>query len=828
MPMTGVGPRTTRLDCARPLTARARFSATLAFLIVGIGALVTVAYFYLQSSKQPRSGQLELVGLEDRVDVHFDEWAIPTITGSTRADVAYAQGFVHASERLWQMELFQRIVRGRLAALFGEPALDTDRLLRTLDLWSAAGSELRTLDAGQHLVLEAYAAGVNARLDTWRGPWPPEFLILGIDPQPWTAQASVAIGRVMALDLSGWRTELSRTNSVARLPVDRRDALFARYPAWGPTIVQDGSLAQGESGEALPRPRESLSTNVLATPVRLGSATSRSGSTGWDPLEFLASFALHSSNSWAIRGARTADGHPLLANDMHLSLRAPSTWYLNVLRAEGPGTAVAGLSIPGAPGVVVGLNQRLAWAFTNAMLDDADFVVESLNLDQTMYRDVGGWRPFEVRDEEIEVRGRSEPVTHRVRTTVRGPILTDAVPAGGLTLSVLWTGRRSEGAVGAILDMNEARTEEDFVQAVRRFRSPHQNVIYASTSGALGFRMSGSIPRRSPGEGPLPISAEALPTGWAEFWPSDSLPALRDPSADYLSSANNLQSRTSYGRVGIRYPAPFRARRIEDRVRTARGWTVTDMRDLQLDTYGLWAERFRPRAVAAALRVGDEDLADELEAWDLGAEVDAVGAASFYAWLYRLRELIAADEFDGGDFWFPDLAMIEIVEDGRGPWIDDLRTPEVETLEALEEEAARTASALVGARWGDMHLERSEHPLGQVRLLDRILGFNVGPYPGRGARHTVRPGPLRSALDSTSWTYPMTGAYGPSERFVAHLDPENPRGYFLLPTGQAGNPLDVHYRDMSAVWSESPLIELSPTGPPLRSRSILVLLPASP
>ncbi len=796
---------------------RRRLSAIIAFLLVGIGLLVTAVFFYLQSSRQDRTGEIEVAGLGDRVEISFDEWAIPTISGTSRTDVAYAQGFVHASERLWQMELFQRIARGRLAEVFGEPALGTDRLLRTLDLWTAAGAELGTLGARERAVLEAYTAGVNARIGSWRGSWPPEFLVLGIDPQSWTPQASVAIGRIMALDLSGWRTELSRTSAMARLPADRRDVLFAAYPDWGPTIMQDDAAgAQVARQELSSRGR----LEVATTRPRTGSDAAPEG---WDPLEFLTGFALHSSNSWAIRGDRTADGHPLLANDMHLALRAPSTWYLNVLRAEGPGTAVAGLSIPGAPGVVAGLNRHLAWAFTNAMLDDADFVVESLDLDQANYRDVDGWRPFEIRDEIIEVRGHEEPVTHRVRSTVRGPILTDVVPAGGVTLSLLWTGRRSEGAVTALLAMNEARTEAEFVEAIAEFRSPHQNVIYATTSGGLGFRMSGSVPLRAAGEGPLPISFERLPSGWQGFWPSDSLPALSNPGTDYLSSANNLQSRSSYGRVGIGYPAPFRARRIEDRVRAASGWSVDDMRDLQLDSYGVWAERFRPRAVAAARRAGVEDLASELAAWDLYAEVDAVGAASFYAWLMRLRELIAADEFDGGDVWFSDLALLEIIARGDDPWIDDVRTADIETLEGLEEEAARTAATLVGQRWGDMHLERSEHPLGQVRLLDRVLGLNVGPYPARGARHTVRPGPLRSALDSTSWTYPMTGAYGPSQRFVAHLVPEDPRGFFLLPTGQAGNPLDPHYRDMAEVWAESPLIELSLRE--VEGTSVLVLLP---
>ncbi|MCG8469955.1 MAG: penicillin acylase family protein, partial [Gemmatimonadetes bacterium] len=373
------------------MSARRRASAIGAALVVGLGAIVTAAYLYLQSSRQPRDGQIEVAGLSDRVEIDFDDWAIPTISGRSLADAAFAQGFVHASERLWQMELFQRIARGRLAEMFGEALLDTDRLLRTLDLWTPSEAEWATLAGEPRAVLEAYATGVNERLRTWRGPWPPEFLILGIEPQAWSPEASVAIGRIMSLDLSGWRTELARASTRARLPADRRDALFAPYPAWGPTIVQDDhatALADRSGSMRASRPAfPSVARSWTSSPDRV------------DPFAFLAGFAFHGSNSWAARGSRTADGHPLLANDMHLSLRAPSTWYLNALRAETPEYAAAGLSIPGAPGVVVGLNRRLAWAFTNAMLDDADFVVESLNLDQTMYRDGDAWQPFEIREE---------------------------------------------------------------------------------------------------------------------------------------------------------------------------------------------------------------------------------------------------------------------------------------------------------------------------------------------------------------------------------------------------------------------------------------------
>ncbi|WP_420635383.1 penicillin acylase family protein [Candidatus Palauibacter sp.] len=803
------------------MTLRRRVGAVLVAAFMAVGAIVTSAYFYVHRSVQPRSGEHTLPGLSQPAAVTFDDWAIPSISAASELDAIRVQGFVHASERLWQLEFFQRVARGRLAELFGEAALDADRLMRTLDVWSASAGELEAASPSDRALLEAYAEGFNARLASWRGPWPPEFLILGIEPQSWSAQASLAIGRIMALDLTEWRTELSRITALATLDAAHRRALGAGYPAWGPTILQDTLL----SGANPPR---LFAEGAPGGPALAVAAQPTSAAAGGPPhFDFFPGFGFSASNSWALAGSRTADGHPLLANDPHLSLRAPSTWYLNVIAGAESNHAVAGMSIPGVPGVVIGLNRDIAWSFTNAMVDDADFIVEGINLDGSMYRDTDGWRPFETRTEEIQVRGRNRPETLVVRLTTRGPVITDLVPAGGLTLSLLWTGLEPEGASTGLLAMNRAGSADAFEQAVMRLRSPHQNVIYATTDGEIGYRMAGSVPNRASGQGALPASSERMSSGWSGFWPPDAMPALRDPETGYLVSANNLQARPMFGRVGVDYPAPFRARRIEDLVSRASGWTVEHMRTTQLDSYSLWAERYRPRAVRAARRAGLDSLALVLETWDLRTEIAARGAAPFYTWLYRLRELLVADEFEVGDGWFPDLAFMEIVENRDSAWVDDSRTSQVEGLEALEEEAARTAARVVGQRWGEVHRERSAHPLGGVAILDRIFRFHVGPYPSRGGRHTVRPDApsLRSRLDSTAWSLPAMNEYGPSARFVARVAPGDMAGHFLIPTGQAGNPLDPHYRDMAAVWTESSLIELRPGRLPDTAANALHFLP---
>jgi penicillin amidase len=814
-----------------------RFSRVIAVLLLGTGLVSTLVYFYLRRSIQPYDDRLELVGLEASATVWFDELAIPTLEALTESDVYRAQGFVHASERLWQLELFQRIASGQLAEVFGDPALAADRLIRTLDLWGAAERSVEALTPAQRALLEAYSDGVNSRLESWEGPWPPEFLVLGIDPRPWSPQATAAVGKIMALDLSSWRTELDRARAAASLPAEKFAELGTGYPRWGPTILQDGpARGRARDGDSVPVSTSPGGLGALPGKARLSPRVAAAGPVGplatpepgWDPLDFLSGFALTTSNSWAIGGARTSDGYPLLASDMHLALRAPATWYVNALHARRSGLHVAGITIPGVPGVVVGYNRDLAWAFTNGMVDDADFALEVVSPDGSAYRSGDRWVPFSIRREAIAVRGRAEPLLHEVRETSRGPVITDVVPVDGLTLSLLWTGRYPRPEMPGLLAMNRARTAEEFDESVRAFQSPHQNVIYATTRGELGYRLSGSIPRRVGFDGATPIPADPLADAeWAGFWPADSMPTLRDPASGFLASANNLQSSRLYGLVGVDFPLPFRARRIVDQLERARNWTVDEMRDLQLDTHSLWAQLLLPRAVGAARRVGSDSVARELEAWNRRVSVESSQAILFHVWLYMLRGRLAADEY-GGDSggWFPDGALLRILEAGDGAWVDDVRTPETESLEDIEEQAMRAAIRhAAGRRWGEAHLERSTHLLGQVDWLNRLFGFHIGPYPGPGGPYTVRPDdPVRwRSLDSGSWELPIVSEYGPSERFIAHLVPGRARGYFLLPTGQSGNPLSRHYRDMTDRWPESRLVEVSLEPDSARARAVSTL-----
>jgi penicillin amidase len=788
-----------------------RLIAASALLIFVAASAITFAFFYLRSSVQAMEGTIEVSGLESPVTVIADRFSIPHLYAVGESDLFFAQGFVHASERLWQMEMFRRVAQGRLAELFGERALGADRLIRTLDLWGAAGESVEALAADERRLLEAYASGVNARLATWNGPLPPEFLILGIRPEPWEPQATAAIGKVMALDLSAWRTELARFYATGILSPEKTAYLPPTYPDWGVTIID----------EPIPLPSAFTHPPVGAARIRSSSSVAQARALRSDDLadrleSWRAAFAILSrhgfraSNAWAVGRSRTTHGGSLLASDMHLGLDAPAKWYIQALHAEESGYHAAGVSLPGAPGVVVGYNEGVAWGFTNGMTNDMDFAIEALNLDRTAYRDGDAWLEFGVRSDTIHVRGTEDPVIHEVRSTVRGPVISDVLPPLGATLSVLWVARRPTTELSGLLQMNRATRADEFDLAIQEFDSPQQNVVYAASDGTIGYRLSGTVPLHPGVDGSLPVEFDKIGDPWSSFWPAEELPATRDPASGVLVTANNLQAPNVFGIIGSDYAAPFRAGRIRERLETGSGWTAGEMAGLQHDTYSRLADRVGRHAVAAARRVDGDSAAALLEGWDRRVDPGSRAASLFYAWFYRLRDLVAGDEFEDQPWKeFPALALVRILEERDSPWVDDIRTDTVETLAGLEEEAFRDAVRVTGLRpWGEIHFERSVHVLGRSAWLERLFRFNIGPYPSGGAPNTVRPDDYGrwSPLDSTSWTPPYLGDYGPSERFVADMREGRVVGYFLLPTGQSGNPFSSHYRDMAARWSDPQLV----------------------
>ncbi|HEX6372312.1 MAG TPA: penicillin acylase family protein [Longimicrobium sp.] len=771
----------------------------LLYVLAGVLALVVVALIsgrvWLGRSQPDPTRGAALAGLRAPVEVWRDSLGVPHVWAKDEEDLFRAIGYVHAQDRLFQMEMFRRVADGRLAEILGEDLVDTDRFLRTVGMGRGAAQNEARLAPEHRRALQAYADGVNAWMRTHRGPLPPEFVTLRFRPEPWTVRNTLSIAKIMAWDLADWELGLNLQRAVDRVGSERGRELFPFYPQDGTTILGADAQWQGRAAAppapapaAAPSPRISGRVPLPDVPPLA--------------LELLESVsASHASNSWVVGGSRTKSGKPILANDMHLSLRAPAIWYLAAL--HGGGFNVAGMTLPGVPVVVAGHSDRVAWGYTNAMVDDVDFFVEQVDsANPNRYRTPGGWAEMTVRPETIQVKGGGR-VIHTVRTTRHGPVLSDAEDRGGdRVLAMQWTAYEPSTEVVALLGMNTARSADEFTTALRGFNNPHQNVIFADRDGRFGYWMGGRVPIRRGGDGVLPQPGWTGEADWAGWLTFDQHPHVLNPAEGFVVTANNRQVGPAYPHhITSNWAEPWRAARIRQLVEAGRGLTAADVARQQMDVRDVFALRHLPFAIQAAERASLADAARELRAWNGEARMDSRGAALFYTWFDELRTRVGNDEFGGENVYFPRTTMDRILEQGGGAWVDDVTTQgRTETLGELAAEAMRTAAQAVGSRtWGALHQTQIAHPMGVVSVLDRALKLNIGPFPNAGSYYTV---------NVSGWGArrpPFTNTYGSSQRHVVDMADPDGSGGFVIPTGQSGIPFSPHYRDQTPLWREGRL-----------------------
>jgi penicillin amidase len=677
-------------------------------------------------------------------------------------DLLFAQGYVHAQERLWQMELFRRVAQGRLAEVLGSGLTSTDRFLRTIGLWRAAGAQEAALSAESRRMLEAYVAGVNAWLRRRSGARPPELMALRIEPEPWTVRHSLALEKIMAWDLSLYGGAAALTKAASRLDSAKLRLYEEAYPDWGPTILE----AQIPEIPA-----------VAAALLDAGSMT-------------------RASNAWVIGGARTRSGKPILANDMHLALRAPSLWYLMAL--HGGGYDVAGMTLPGVPFVVAGHNRAIAWGYTNAMLDDVDFFLERFDpSDSTRYLTPTGSEPFVVVQETLLVKGVDQPEVFTVRSSRHGPLLPDLrTRQSREAVAMRWAAHDPSNTLQSIPLLNRASNWEEFLAAVRLFDNPHQNVVYADTAGAFGYAMGGRIPVRSGQRSPpiLPVPGWTGAWDWQGYHPFERHPQVKNPPNGYVVTANNRQSAGVAGAIiSSDWELPFRAYRIREMILAGTALDAAAVHRMQLDVRDALAERYRGRAVEAARAAGVPGMASALESWDLEAGATSRGAALFYAWYEELRRGVSGVLFERGGGSVPSKILNLVLDRGSLTWLGDAGAAQFDSLTTA---AARVAnSAAAGKVWGDLHSVIAEHALAAAPALERVLDLNIGPVPAGGSPTTV------NVSHYSGGRFPVRAAYGPSQRHVVDMsDVDGAGGGFILPTGQSGLPFDAHYRDQWNRW----------------------------
>ncbi|TMH00714.1 MAG: penicillin acylase family protein [Betaproteobacteria bacterium] len=782
--------------------------ALMAVALLGAFSL----WVYARRALPQTEGALRVAGPASEIRIERDEHGIPTLHAASERDAMFGLGFVHAQDRLWQLETHRRIAAGRLAEAFGEGALDTDRFLRALGVRRAAAAQWAQMQAAGHSeardALLAYTAGVNAFLHQHLRARPPEFVILGIEPEDWTPVDSLAWGIMMAWDLgANWTTELLRMRLARKLPVERINELMPPYPGEKPLPTVDYA--------ALFRSLQGDGHVADAALDRLLAAAPSSGLEG------------EGSNNWVVAGAHTDSGKPLLANDPHLKLSAPALWYF--ARIDAPGLQVAGATLPGVPMVVLGQNQHIAWGFTNTGPDVQDLYLERLKPDDgSQYQTPEGWAKFDVVEETLKIKGRPE-LKIRVRTTRHGPVISDAGISDDLigpkgrpayAVAMRWTALDADAdSVGVGLAFNHAASMQEFVRASRGWVAPMQNMVVADDQGHIGFVAPGRVPLRKPEndlKGLVPAPGWDARYDWAGWVPADETPREFDPPRGFIATANQRVTAPEYRHfLTSEWAPPFRQQRIEELLRARERHSVDSLAAMQADVKSLAAVPLLPwLAKASSSHPLAAQARQALQGFDGTMDADRAAPLIYWAWLRQLTQGVFADEVGtplyerslGGRSYRD--ALEAVLERNDTWWCDDKNTPDVvETCaaqvdaaltRALEELQARFGSDVSQWRWGDAHQARSEHrPFSRVKVLARFYELRA---PVGGDTYTINVSRVNYRPDATTGELYLD-EHGPSLRAIYDVG-DLSRSRFMHSSGQSGIPWSPLYRSFVPRWAK--------------------------
>ncbi len=810
------------MDRTRKRRTIARLAGSLLALVLLLLFGAALAWRFLALPQT--SGELALDGFDAPVRVVRDAHGIPHVLAVSQLDAFRALGLLHAQDRLWQLEMHRRIVRGELAEALGPDALGTDRFLRTLGIRRNAERIEVELDPASRAALQSYADGINAWVEHLKArPWQlsPEFLLLGVRPQRWESADSIGWATMMAWDLSGNHgIELLRLALLGRLDAQQVAELAGTTPAMPladpATLYGDAADAQSD---ATPAPAFAPS-EALALAQAIVEALP---STSLDGL---------GSNNWAVDGRKTPSGKPMVANDPHLALAAPSLWYLAHLSA--PGLQAIGATLPGLPYVVLGRTDRVAWGFTNTAPDTQDLYLERVDLDDPgRYRTPGGWARFETRTETIRVKGAPD-VEQLVRETRHGPVISDVLAAARElldargpaphVLSFAWT-MLSPGdrTIRAGFGMNTATDASSFRAALRDLHGPQQNVVYADADGRIGFVAAGAVPlRRADNElrGSLPAPGWDVRYDWIGTIPFDELPQAEQPADGMLVTANQRIVGDDYPyHIAGEWALPYRSDRIAAKLRALDVHDADAFAAIQADLgspavgellpalLGTQPRSERARHVLAMLRAW-ADAQPERDAPVLVAERPEPLIA--VAWIDRLRRAVFED--DVGPELFAQLERHRmrhnplrdaLADPARAHWCDDRSTAVVEDCgdmlarsleEVVDELSRRLGGEPESWQWGRLHPAVSTHrPFGRHWLLSKWFDLRS---PSGGDPSTIdvaRHDPWDAAA-------PFENRWAPGYRAIYDLaDPDASR--FIVSTGQSGHRLSPHYGDFVEPWS---------------------------
>jgi len=795
-------------DLPAPPRTRARIFPwiVVALLLVLLGALA-YAYHVAHSALPQLDGRVSLAGLSAPVTVVRDVHGVPAIEAATLEDLFFAQGYVTAQDRLWQMDVMRRFAAGEMAEILGPALLEHDREQRILGLRATAQKAAAALSIDDRSRFEAYARGVNAFLNSHMDRLPIEFRLMGYKPSPWKPEDSLLMGARMVQDLNHgtYKSALVREKILARLGPELTNDLFVntswrdRPPSAQGRQLQDSAHpgASGDSGDDDDEMDSGADSNIARTDPRPSAPASN------------RPVLVPGSNNWVVSGAHTVTGKPMLSNDMHLGHQMPNLWYEAHLHCGD--YDVIGVTLPGVPYVIVGHNRRVAWGFTNVGPTVEDLYIENFN-EQGAYQSAKGWLAPEHRNETIRVKGQSD-ITVDVIVTRHGPIITDLIPGETRKIALRWT--LYDSLHNPFFVINSAQNWDEFQKAFAELPAPGQNVVYADVDGHIGYHATGHIPIRAAGDGSLPVSGADDQHEWKGYIPFDKLPAVFDPAGGVLATANSRISPDKYPfSISTEWDPPWRTDRIYQVLESGRKFSAADMLSLQTDVYSAFDRFCAERFVYALDHVKNlspraQQARDLMRDWDGRLTIDSAAATIENRAQSQLRRLLlepklgpapagaASQEahsesavFSWKSYrWFSSSIWLEtVLEKQPKRWLPE-KYDSYESLLAAAVEAAVTdpeaPKQLAQWRWGQFSPIDIEHPvLGRLPLIGRWSGPGLHDQSGGGL------------------TIKQVGrTFGPSERYTADLS-DLDQSTLNTVTGQGGNFLSPYYMDQWSAWYE--------------------------
>ncbi len=775
---------------------------------------IAAGLIYLVSAQTSPSGKRVIKSLSDNVAITFDESDIPHIQAKSSSDALFSLGYLHASERSWQMEVNRRLASGRLSEILGKETLAIDRFIRTLGIKHTAEKQFDRYPIATKRLLQSYADGVNAGNAHLGWALPLEYFLTGSQPGHWSPTDSVAWMLMMALDLGGnWHKELQRLELSQFLTTQQIWEVMPAYTPGAPVSNVDFAKIYRDINVFNPN---SVVRDQKSKPLPATELTAKELPGGKDSI---------GSNNWALNGKLTSSGKPLLANDPHLGLSAPAIWYMAHL--EAPGLNVIGASLPGIPGVVLGRTDKFAWSFTNTGPDVQDLYIEQLDpKNPGVYRGPDGPLPFTVRQEIIDIKGE---VSQRflVKETQHGPVISESyarakriIDTNRYALALRWTALDVENqSVAGLLDMNHAKDLDAFKKALRKNYAPMQNVVMADVDGNISYQAAGVAPKRTLHQGLYGV-APALgwekQYDWTGYVPFEQLPNSSNPDANWIATANQkiLASNDPNPLTGD-WELPTRYDRIAELITGKSNHDIASMKSMQADTLSLGAtpllELFKSTQSKHPLAQQTSEL---IKNFDGDMRVNSSSALIFNAWVDQLtRKLFSrlsylfTENYGARSFR---QALILQLQNPDSPWCNDPKTEQIESCadasnaaldQALEQLSAQLGSNPINWTWGNAHIAVSEHrPFSKVPFLGSLFNLRQ-PFPGDS--FTINVG----RLELLKADNPFETKQAPSLRALYDLS-DLEQSLFIYQTGQSGWVQSKLYRNMGTLWAQNEYLPL--------------------